>query len=233
MRSQNKQGTCYSFFTFFDEYPKREQGYWNEIDVEIVPSITDNPFSTNIIWQWSQHDQQFCKDFQPGKAFNEYVIEWTPDYVAWKVNGQLCRKTVGTPDVHFLTEAQNVIMDFWTPTFSGWGDNFDDTGMPWYTWYDYVKVETYNQGTGEFEFHWRDDFNEFSEDRWVKSHGWGLGSSTFYKENVYIDNGALVFKMDRDYSKSGDDDQINYDVAIGQEVQEDNSIESREAAVTQ
>ena len=154
------------------------------------------------------------------------MIEWTPDYVAWKVNGRVCRKTEGTQDVHFLTEAQNLFLDFWTPTFAGWGDDFNDTGMPWYTWYDYVQVETYNQWTGQFELHWRDEFDYFDEDRWFKSNGWGLGSSTFYKDNVYTENGALVFKMD--YAWRGNRDQeesgtLNADVGIGEEVQEEES----------
>jgi len=38
-------------------------------------------------------------------------------------------------------------MNFWTPTFSGWDDNFSDVGMPWYTRYDYVKVEKYENGS--------------------------------------------------------------------------------------
>ena len=229
MRSQNKKGTCYAFFTYFNDYPEREQGFWNEIDIEIVPSVSSNPFSTNIIWEWQeQQDQQYCKDFQPGKAFNEYVIEWTPDYVSWKVNGRVCRKTEGTEDVHFLTEAQNLFMDFWTPTFAWWGDDFDDTGMPWYTWYDYVQVESYNRQTGQFELLWRDEFDSFDEDRWFKSNGWGLGSSTFYKDNVYVENGALVFKMDYDWQWNDDGQEgsaatLNADVGVGEEVQEENS----------
>ena len=56
----------------------------------------------------------------------------------------MVRRQEGTSDVKFLTKAQNLMMNFWTPTFPGWGDDFNDSGMPWYTRYDYVKVETYN-----------------------------------------------------------------------------------------
>lgn len=56
----------------------------------------------------------------------------------------MVRRTENTEDVHFLTKACALMMNFWTPTFAGWGDNFNDAGMPWYTRYDYVKVETYN-----------------------------------------------------------------------------------------
>ena len=44
----NKPGTVTSFFTFWDG-PDWSIERWNEIDIELVPSITDNPFSTNII----------------------------------------------------------------------------------------------------------------------------------------------------------------------------------------
>ena len=110
-------------------------------------------------------------------------------------------------------------MDYWTPTFSGWGDNFNDAGMPWYVKYDYVMVEKYNQETGRFDYHWRDDFDTFDENRWFKSNGWGLGSSIFWPENVYTENGHLVFKMDHGMTvDSKSQVEINTDVEVGQEV---------------
>ena len=45
-------------------------------------------------------------------------------------------------------------MNFWTPTFPGWGDNFNEAGMPWYAKYDWVRVEKYNPSTGGFDFYW-------------------------------------------------------------------------------
>ena len=46
------KGTVGSFFTFWDG-PNWTQEGWNEIDVELVPSIS-TPLITNIIWQWQQ-----------------------------------------------------------------------------------------------------------------------------------------------------------------------------------
>ena len=105
------------------------------------------------------------------------------------------------------------MMNFWTPTYSGWGDNFNDSDMPWYTEYDYVKVETYNQSTGKFEEHWHDDFDSFDESRWRKSNGWPThdpdNSSTYYASQVYVHNGALVLKMDHPRgSSNGNSPQI-------------------------
>ena len=131
-----------------------------------MPSVTDHPFSMNIATLWHQGDQSYCEGFKPGTAWNEYVVEWTPHHVSWTVNGKLCRKNTDTKDVKLLREGQSIIMDFWTPTKPLWGGGFNDKGMPWYARYDYVKVEKWNEKTGQFEFHWRDDFDSFDETRW-------------------------------------------------------------------
>ena len=55
IQGDGKPGTVTSFFTYWHG-PNWSQEGWNEIDVEIVPSIYGNPFSTNIIWQWQQND---------------------------------------------------------------------------------------------------------------------------------------------------------------------------------
>ena len=51
IQGAGKPGTVTSFFTYWDG-PKWSQQGWNEIDVEIVPSIYANPMSMNIIWEW-------------------------------------------------------------------------------------------------------------------------------------------------------------------------------------
>eukprot|EP00354_Favella_ehrenbergii_P010179 CAMPEP_0170474486 /NCGR_PEP_ID=MMETSP0123-20130129/16270_1 /TAXON_ID=182087 /ORGANISM="Favella ehrenbergii, Strain Fehren 1" /LENGTH=56 /DNA_ID=CAMNT_0010744311 /DNA_START=523 /DNA_END=693 /DNA_ORIENTATION=+ len=54
--------------------------------------------------------------------------------------------------------------------------------MPWYTYYDYVKVETYNAETDDFDLHWQDDFDSFDTSHWYKSEMWTFdgSSTTFY-----------------------------------------------------
>ena len=51
MQGSGKHGTVGSFFTYWNG-PNWTQEGWNEIDVELVPSIDDNPMSMNIIWEW-------------------------------------------------------------------------------------------------------------------------------------------------------------------------------------
>ena len=77
--------------------------------------------------------------------------------------------------------------------------------MPYYAKYNYVKIETYNEKTGKFEFYHRDNFDgdSIDEDFWQVSNGWGSGSHTssiYYKSQVYQEYGNLVFKMEPDPS---------------------------------
>lgn len=51
MQAGGQNGTVSSFFTYWNGPNWSQQG-WNEIDVEVVPSIGGNPFSTNIIGEW-------------------------------------------------------------------------------------------------------------------------------------------------------------------------------------
>ena len=197
MQGANKPGTVTSFFTFWNGPDWSVEG-WNEIDVELVPSIYDNPMSMNIIWEWQQQDQSYCGAFQPGTDWNDYVIEWMPEYIQWYINGNMVRRQENTPDVEFLTKDQVLMMNFWTPTFNGWGDDLNDAGMPWYAYYDYVKVETYNFDTSEFELHWQDDFDSLDESRWLVSDNWNFdqNTTTFMKNQVYTEDGSLVLKLD-------------------------------------
>ena len=49
MRAPDRKGTVASFFTYWDGPGFKPEG-WNELDVEIVPSVTDNPLSLNVIY---------------------------------------------------------------------------------------------------------------------------------------------------------------------------------------
>ena len=50
IQGSGKPGTVGSFFTYWTGPNWSVEG-WNEIDVEIVPSIYDDPMSMNIIWE--------------------------------------------------------------------------------------------------------------------------------------------------------------------------------------
>ena len=88
-------------------------------------------------------------------------------------------------------------MNYWTPTFHAWGEGFNWHELPSYLQFDYVEAYHYNTAKKEFEFAWRDDFNEFDQTRWHRASGTFEGnSSIFYPSNSYVANGNLVLKME-------------------------------------
>ena len=123
MKAPNKKGTVSSFFTYKDGADLLEN--WNELDIEIVPSVGAKPLSTNIIYG-HEHEKieshEYANKFDPKDEWHTYAIEWTPDYVSWSVDGKEVRHAHHTdPSVAHLHHAQSLRMNFWTPTFDSWG----------------------------------------------------------------------------------------------------------------
>ena len=200
MKAPDKKGTVASFFTYWDG-PNFDPNEWNELDLEIVPSVEENPFSMNVIYGNGSdkvETQDYAQRFNPHSDWHIYEMEWTPHYISWSVDGKEVRNvTVKDPAVKALDKPQSLRMNFWTPTFHSWGAGFNPVDMPWYVLYDYVEVFTYDAENNEFKFHWRDDFDSFDSGKWQKAAG-GFESNTsvFHPANVYTSGGHLVLKME-------------------------------------
>ena len=165
MKNPNKDGTVASFYTYWDG-PGFYPGGWNEIDMNVVPSVKDTPMSTNVIYGDGHNKIENHKYADRAVADNDwhtYAMEWTPEYISFSVDGRRVRRIEKDDyeSVHFMHKAQSLRMNFWTPTFHAWGADFTDEDMPWYLLFDYVEAYKYNPDTNNFDLDWRDDFNEF------------------------------------------------------------------------
>ena len=93
MKAPGKMGTVSSFFTYWDS-PERTHD-WNELDIEIVPSVQHNPFSTNIIYGGEGYEKTeshaYVHKFDPRDDWHTYALEWTPDYISWAIDGHVVR----------------------------------------------------------------------------------------------------------------------------------------------
>ena len=85
MKASNKKGTISSFFTYWEGRNGGSKSGWNEIDIEIIPSMTD-PFGTNIHSNGSTN-LGYIDDFKPRTDWHDYEIEWKPNSIAWKIDG--------------------------------------------------------------------------------------------------------------------------------------------------
>ena len=204
MKAPNKKGTVASFFTYWNGPDFFPEG-WNELDIEIVPSIEENPLSLNVIYGdgHSRHEShEYKKNFDPKDDWHIYEIKWTPEFIAWSIDLKEVRRVTKNKDnaVKFTEKPQSIMMNFWTPTFDSWGKGFDPKDMPWTVEYDYVETYIYNQKTDSFEFQWRDEFDTFDTGRWHKTDNttFDANSTTFRASQAYINEGNLVLKMEVD-----------------------------------
>ena len=200
MKAPDKPGTVSSFFTYWDA-PSGEYDDWNELDIEIVPSIANSPLSTNIIFGGDGYHKTeshaYVHGFNPHEDWHTYALEWTPDYIAVSIDGNEVRHVADRAIIDRIGKEQSLRMNFWTPEFHVWGQGLDASDMPWYLLYDYVEVFTYDPADNEFHFHWRDNFDTFDAERWRKASGsFDQNSSVFHPENVSVKAGNLVMKME-------------------------------------
>ena len=59
-----------------------------------MPSVEHNPFSMNIIYgdgQDKRESHQYDHEFNPRDEWHTYVMEWTPEYISWSVDGEEVR----------------------------------------------------------------------------------------------------------------------------------------------
>ena len=129
-----------------------------------------------------------------------YAVEWTPSSIDYFCDGNKVYSYDASSHegVGYMTKDQVLMMNFWSPTWSPWGDSFDTSKFPYYTEYDYVKTWKYDQSSGSFTEDWTDNFDSFDSSRWLKSNNWGFDGNriTFMSSQVYTDSGSLVIKMD-------------------------------------
>ncbi|HEY5955419.1 MAG TPA: family 16 glycosylhydrolase, partial [Polyangiaceae bacterium] len=87
-------GVISSFF-LWKEGSEAANAYWNELDFEKLGA--DCHMQTNAIYgnPEAEHHQT---DAMPGdicSGYHDYRFEWTPDYIAWSVDGKEFRRETG------------------------------------------------------------------------------------------------------------------------------------------
>ena len=199
------EGLVSSFFVYNDDTPNTP---WVEVDIELLgrfPRVVDMNTITN-----TSHLRTHFNPFNTHLDFFEYGFEWTPDYVAWFINGEeVYRQTAD--HVADLNHSAKIMMNIWNPVFDDWVGIWDERVLPRFAYYDWVRYASYTPGNGDtgtsndFTYQWQDDFNEFDTTRWEKSdnHTWNGNQSIFIKENAVFEDGHLILCLT-------DDEHIGY-----------------------
>ena len=234
-----REAVVSSFFTYHDF--DNTTG-WNEIDFEFIGRYSNSiQFNTITPGQRFHIRTQHIK-FNPYAEFHDYAFEWTPDYIAWFIDGVEVYRQTGE-HVATLQYAQKIMMNIWNPIYTNWVGNFNEKTLPCVSIYDYVKYASYSPGSGNygsdnnFTLEWSDDFNSFDSDRWsMATHSFSGNMATFDPENVVFKDGFMHLFLTTETDKAGIDNQkpsilwarANYDSSISIRLSEEITRESAE-----
>ena len=199
MQVANASAVLSTFFTYKNG---SEVGntFWEEIDIEVFGKNNATEWQTNVILGSSRptvHTEQVhTHTGSLADAYHTYVLEWTPDYVAWYLDGVEVRRITGTSTVTSLTNPQSLRFNIWSSESVPWVGEWNDSVLPVYQFVNYIDYKAYNTTTKTFEGGWRDDFNSFDDSRWGKAN-WTFQDNRvdFAPENVVIKNGILVLAL--------------------------------------
>ena len=200
MKSANCEGMLSSFFTYFtgSESDPFAAYKWNEIDLEILGRYDDN-IQFNVITQGqTNHVSHFPMSSSPHLDYHTYAFEWTPDYIAWFVDGTEAVRQSGE---HIATvfRPQKIMMNVWNPLYENWAGIIDPASLPTFSYYDWVSYYSYTPGTGNygtgdnFTHDWTDNFDSYDSTRWDKAtHTFGGNGVDFIPENAVFRDGKLI-----------------------------------------
>ena len=162
MKMAAGSGTVSSMFLYHNDSYLGGNEPWVEVDIEILGK-NPNSFQSNIITGFGpgngQPDRKVTSEdhhaISPAsnESFHTYGMEWTPDYVAWTLDGKVVRKTVkGQGDNNQVQDLgkkeQGLRFNLWSHEDAGWVGAWNDNILPVYQFINWVKVYKYTPGAG-------------------------------------------------------------------------------------
>jgi beta-glucanase (GH16 family) len=203
MRMAKGSGVLSTFFTYKNG-SEITGTLWEEIDIEVLGKNDAYQVQSNIIVGSPSRTTEGLHTASQSLAndYHTYALEWTPDYVAWFLDGQEIRRINGGNFVTSLINPQSMRFNIWASTSEPWVGAFNPGILPVYQFVNYMEYYAYNTNTRSFTFSWRDDFNSFDTNRWSKAD-WTFDGNyvDFDPANVVIQNGTLILALTNENSK--------------------------------
>ncbi|MDP2038888.1 MAG: family 16 glycosylhydrolase [Ignavibacteria bacterium] len=202
-KAAGKEGTLSTMFTYFDGTTADPwaSSKWSEIDIEVIGRYKNDVQFNTITSYAANHVRHNLVNFDPALDYHTYAFEWTPDYIAWFIDGvEVYRQTDSF--VKTVTHAQKFMFNMWVPTYTNWMGVFTDKILPAFTSYDWASYYAYTPGSGNygsgnnFKFSWRDDFDTFDSNRWAKAtHTFDGNNSDMLPDNINFKDGKMILSL--------------------------------------
>jgi len=174
--------------------------FWNELDIEKVGA--DCHLSTNAFYGNPAvvHSQSHTPGADLCGAYHTYAYEWTPEYIAWFLDGAELRRETGDTARAFADNAgagMQIRLNVW-PGDASFGGNFNPGILPVHQYVDWVQFSSYEGGT--FTLEWREDFNGSAVPAGWLTANWASPKnlSTHDPGNVNFINGYAVISLTAD-----------------------------------
>ncbi|WP_441285831.1 family 16 glycosylhydrolase [Sorangium sp. KYC3313] len=198
MRMARGSGILSTFFTYKDG-SEMSGAFWEEIDIEVFGKDNARIWQSNIITGTGTRTTSEGKHdagVSLADGYHTYALEWTPDYVAWSIDGREIKRTTGA-QVTALKNPQSFRFNTWSSDATDWVGPFDDSVLPQHQYVNWIKYYRYNNGA--FELAWQDDFNSLDSARWGKADWTFDGNRVdFDPQNVTVKDGTLVLSLTRE-----------------------------------
>lgn len=202
MQAAKGSGVLSTFFTY--KNGSEQPGvFWEEIDIEIFGKNNATQWQSNVIIGTNRPTAKtegvHTMPYSLGDGYHTYVLEWTPSYIAWFVDGTQIRRINGGQFVTGLTSQQDMRFNLWAANIDEWVGPWNDNILPVYQFINYIEYKPWVAATNSFGTGWRDDFNNFDSARWGKAN-WTFGENRadFEPNNVVVKNGILVLALTRE-----------------------------------
>jgi endo-1,3-1,4-beta-glycanase ExoK len=195
MRMARGSGILSTFFTYKNG-SEAADAFWEEIDVEVLGKDDATSWQSNII---TGQGTRTTSEEVHGAAvsfaddYHTFALEWTPEYVAWEVDGIVVRET-RSAQVQDLTNSQSLRFNIWAANIASWVGEFDAAALPQYQFINWISYSRYENGS--FVHEWIDDFDSFDAARWQRAD-WTFDENLadFDPANVVIQDGTLILAL--------------------------------------
>jgi len=195
MRMARGSGILSTFFTYKNG-SEGAQTFWEEIDIEVFGKDDATSWQSNIITGLGTRETTEAVHTNPtslADGYHTYALVWTPNYVAWEVDGNEVRR-VESNQVTDLTNPQSLRFNIWAANIVEWVGDFDTSVLPQYQYVNWISYSRYENG--QFVHEWTDDFNTLDTSRWGRAD-WTFAENLvdFDPNNVVVRDGTLILAL--------------------------------------